>query len=46
MKNAPEAPVPRVAGLDTPIPFTKALEDNIFMPKQRLKQQLAKLMGY
>jgi 2-oxoisovalerate dehydrogenase E1 component len=41
-----DAPVFRVAGLDTPIPFTKSLEDNIFMPKQRLKEKLKILMQY
>jgi 2-oxoisovalerate dehydrogenase E1 component len=41
-----DAPVIRVAGLDTPIPFTKSLEDNIFMPKMRLAVQLEKLMNY
>nr|HMU04558.1 transketolase C-terminal domain-containing protein [Saprospiraceae bacterium] len=41
-----DAPVVRVAGLDTPIPFTKSLEDNIFMPKQRLKERMEWLMGY
>jgi 2-oxoisovalerate dehydrogenase E1 component len=41
-----DAPVIRVAGLDTPIPFTKSLEDNIFMPKRRLKIQLEKLMSF
>ncbi|MBK9737562.1 MAG: dehydrogenase E1 component subunit alpha/beta [Saprospiraceae bacterium] len=41
-----DAPVMRVAGLDTPIPFTKSLEDNIFMPKLRLKEKLEKLMKY
>lgn len=41
-----DAPVLRVGGLDTPIPFTKALEDNIFMPKGRLEKQIQKLMIY
>jgi len=41
-----DAPVVRVAGLDTPIPFTKSLEDNIFMPKLRLKEKVAWLMEY
>jgi 2-oxoisovalerate dehydrogenase E1 component len=41
-----DAPVIRVAGLDIPIPFTKSLEDNIFMPKHRLREQLQRLMDY
>lgn len=41
-----DAPVVRVGGLDSPIPFTKALEDNIFMPKKRLSDSFQKLMNY
>lgn len=41
-----DAPVLRVGGLDTPIPFTKSLEDNIFMPENRLKKAFQKLMSY
>jgi 2-oxoisovalerate dehydrogenase E1 component len=41
-----DAPVVRAAGLDTPIPFTKSLEDHIFMPVHRLKSQFEKLMAY
>jgi 2-oxoisovalerate dehydrogenase E1 component len=41
-----DAPVLRVAGLDTPIPFTKSLEDNIFMPIHRLREKLDILMKY
>ena len=41
-----DAPVMRVAGLDTPIPFTRALESDIFMPKRRLKEKLKNLMEY
>jgi 2-oxoisovalerate dehydrogenase E1 component len=41
-----DAPVVRVGGLDSPIPFTKALEDNIFMPKKRLYDSFHKLMNY
>jgi 2-oxoisovalerate dehydrogenase E1 component len=41
-----DAPVLRAAGLDTPIPFAKAIEADVFMPNKRLKNQLEKLMGY
>lgn len=41
-----DAPVHRVGGLDSPIPFTKSLEDNIFMPKTRLSDSFDKLMNY
>lgn len=41
-----DAPVMRVAGLDTPIPFTSALESDIFMPKRRLKEKLKNLVEY
>ncbi len=40
-----DAPVLRAAGLDTPVPFSTALEEQ-FLPKARLKQQLERLMAY
>ena len=40
-----DAPVMRVASLDTPFPFAKALEEQ-FLPVERLKEQLKKLMSY
>jgi len=40
-----DAPVMRVASMDTPIPFSKALEDQ-FLPKARLRGALDKLMAY
>ncbi len=40
-----DAPVMREGGLDTPIPFTPALEQN-FMPKERMKEKIIQLMAY
>lgn len=40
-----DAPVKRVASLDSPIPFTKALEDQ-FLPKNRFEQALLELLKY
>ena len=40
-----DAPVKRVASLDTPIPFTKALEDQ-YLPKQRFESELLELVAY
>jgi len=40
-----DAPVMRVASLDTPVPFTPALE-RIFLPEARLQQQLQRLKDY
>ncbi|OGX91551.1 alpha-ketoacid dehydrogenase subunit alpha/beta [Hymenobacter coccineus] len=40
-----DAPVQRVAGLDTPIPFAPPLEAD-FLPQQRLKERLMWLQGY
>jgi 2-oxoisovalerate dehydrogenase E1 component len=40
-----DAPVKRVASLDTPIPFTKALEDQ-YLPKDRFKNELLELLAY
>ncbi|RTY93639.1 thiamine pyrophosphate-dependent enzyme [Flavobacterium sp. GT3R68] len=40
-----DAPVKRVASLDSPIPFTKALEDQ-YLPKGRFEAELLQLMAY
>lgn len=40
-----DAPVKRVASLDSPIPFTKALEDQ-FLPKNRFEEVLKELLEY
>jgi len=40
-----DAPVKRVASLDSPIPFTKALEDQ-YLPKERFENELKQLLAY
>lgn len=40
-----DGPVKRVASLDSPIPFTKALEDQ-YLPKGRFEKALKELMAY
>lgn len=40
-----DAPVLRVASLDTPVPFSRVLEDQ-FLPLQRLKEKLQQLQKY
>ncbi|MBC7844961.1 MAG: dehydrogenase E1 component subunit alpha/beta [Flavobacterium sp.] len=40
-----DAPVKRVASLDSPIPFTKALEDQ-YLPKGRFEKELLELLHY
>lgn len=40
-----DAPVVRSASLDTPVPFSPALEKN-FLPKERFKRQLEELLKY
>lgn len=40
-----DAPVKRVASLDSPIPFTKALEDQ-FLPRNRFEEALLELLSY
>ncbi len=40
-----DAPVKRVTSLDTPIPFTKALEDQ-YLPKGRFEKELLELINY
>lgn len=43
--NYLDAPVMRVGGLDTPVPFSKALE-NQFLPKARLEEVFKNLLEY
>jgi 2-oxoisovalerate dehydrogenase E1 component len=40
-----DAPVKRVASLDTPVPFINQLEEQ-FMPKDRFKEELINLVNY
>lgn len=40
-----DAPILRVGSIDTPVPFAKALEKD-FLPKERLKEALSKLIMY
>ena len=40
-----DAPVKRVASIDTPVPFINALEEN-YLPQQRLQEALIELMEY
>ena len=40
-----DAPVKRVASLETPIPFAKKLENN-YLPKNRFKTELLQLLDY
>ncbi|MFK7933272.1 MAG: transketolase C-terminal domain-containing protein, partial [Saprospiraceae bacterium] len=40
-----DAPVLRVSSLDAPIPFAKTFE-SIYLPSERLEQQLEKLLAY
>jgi 2-oxoisovalerate dehydrogenase E1 component len=40
-----DAPVKRVASLDSPIPFTKALEDQ-YLPKGRFEKELLDVLAY
>jgi 2-oxoisovalerate dehydrogenase E1 component len=40
-----DAPVARLGGLDTPIPFSKALEE-IFSPRGRVDDALEQLLAY
>lgn len=40
-----DGPIKRVASLDTPIPFSKTLEDN-YLPRERFKEELLSLLAY
>ncbi|HQV31471.1 MAG TPA: alpha-ketoacid dehydrogenase subunit beta, partial [Calditrichia bacterium] len=41
-----DAPVARIGSLDTPIPFSPRLEQNIFWPKTRLVDRLRELLAF
>ncbi len=41
-----DAPVLRAASLDTPVPFSKDLEQKIFWPKERLPGMIRKLLEF
>lgn len=41
-----DAPVLRAAGLDTPIPFGKHIESEVFMATGRFREQVQKLLKY
>ncbi|MDP5230899.1 MAG: dehydrogenase, partial [Cellulophaga sp.] len=40
-----DAPIKRVASIETPIPFAKKLENN-YLPKNRFEQELLALLAY
>jgi 2-oxoisovalerate dehydrogenase E1 component len=40
-----DAPILRAAGLDTPVPFARPLEEQ-FLPVERFREQLRRLAGY
>ncbi|MBL4592789.1 MAG: dehydrogenase E1 component subunit alpha/beta [Flavobacteriales bacterium] len=40
-----DAPIKRVASMDTPVPFINQLEEQ-FMPKERFKEELVELVNY
>lgn len=40
-----DAPIKRVASLETPVPFAKNLEDN-YLPKRRFREALMELLAY
>tara|TARA_B110000467_G_scaffold162927_1_gene187492 strand:+ start:9026 stop:10981 length:1956 start_codon:yes stop_codon:yes gene_type:complete len=41
-----DAPVKRIASLDTPIPFASHIESNVYLPHKRLKKALLELLEY
>jgi len=43
--EALDAPVMRIGSMETPIPFTKNLE-NIYLPKERIQQKLERLLQF
>ncbi len=41
-----DAPVMRLASLDTPVPFSPYLEQHVYFPKDRLPEKIKELVGY
>ena len=41
-----DAPIMRVASIDSPIPFSKKIEENIYFPINRINDKINKLMSY
>ncbi|MDP6569695.1 MAG: dehydrogenase E1 component subunit alpha/beta [Candidatus Marinimicrobia bacterium] len=41
-----DAPVTRVASLDTPIPFGEKLESNLYLPLRRLQEKINQVLEY
>ena len=41
-----DAPVKRIASLDTPIPFATNIESNVYLPHNRLEAALRELLEY
>jgi len=41
-----DAPVSRLASLDTPIPFSLHIEKNIFWPKNQIKDKIIELLNF
>ena len=41
-----DAPVKRVASLDTPIPFASHIESNVYLPHERFENALRELLEY
>jgi 2-oxoisovalerate dehydrogenase E1 component len=41
-----DAPVVRVASLDTPVPFSENIERDIYLPLSRIKDKINYLLDY
>ncbi|RMF58379.1 MAG: dehydrogenase, partial [Calditrichaeota bacterium] len=41
-----DAPVMRLASLDTPVPFSAYLEQHVYFPKDRLPDKIRELLRY
>ena len=41
-----DAPVSRLASIDTPIPFSPDIEKNIFWPKKQIKDKIIELLNF
>ena len=41
-----DAPIIRLGSLDTPVPFSKNIENDIYLPIKRIEETVNKLMSY
>ena len=41
-----DAPIKRVTSIDTPIPFSSDIENDVYFPVNRLKKEIIEIINY